>query len=104
MACDFRIISESCKGIGFVHAKMGILPAWGGTNRLVHTVGHRKALDLLSTARIAAPSECLRIGLVDEVLTKKILFENITCENHKICSKMYKIVKQLSFCLPLQSA
>lgn len=67
VACDFRLMTETCKGIGFVHLKMGILPAWGGTNRLVEKIGPTKALEVLSTAKIFSPTECLKLGLADDV-------------------------------------
>lgn len=67
VACDFRLVTETCQGIGFVHAKMGILPAWGGTNKLVEKVGYAKALDILCSARVMSPSECFKIGLVEDV-------------------------------------
>ena len=66
-ACDFRLMTESCKGFGFVHAKMGIIPAWGGTGRLVQKIGYTKALDIMSSARILKASDCLQMGLVDQV-------------------------------------
>ncbi|KAK6639699.1 hypothetical protein RUM43_007974 [Polyplax serrata] len=70
VACDFRLMTETCKGIGFVHLKMGILPAWGGTNRLVEKIGPTKALEVLSTAKIFTPTECLKLGLADDIVPR----------------------------------
>lgn len=67
VACDYCVVSEKSQGIGFVHAKMHLIPAWGGTKRLVQKIGYRSALDILSKARIMSPSECIRLGLADEV-------------------------------------
>ncbi|XP_066999689.2 ethylmalonyl-CoA decarboxylase [Anabrus simplex] len=69
VACDFRLMMENAKGIGFVHSRMGIVPAWGGATRLVSLVGYRTALDLLTTARIADPKEALKIGLIDDIIS-----------------------------------
>lgn len=71
-ACDFRLMSESCNGFGFVHAKMGIIPAWGGTTRLVEKIGYTKALDMMSSAKVLKPRDCLKIGLVDEVIPSDV--------------------------------
>ncbi|KAL0269658.1 UNVERIFIED_CONTAM: hypothetical protein PYX00_007312 [Menopon gallinae] len=68
VACDYRIVSEMSQGIGFVHGKMCIIPAWGGTKRLVERIGYRKALEVLSKGRIMSPSECIHLGLADEVI------------------------------------
>lgn len=48
---------------------MGIVPAWGGTQRLVGILGRRKALEILTTAQVYKPEAALNIGLVDEVCT-----------------------------------
>ncbi|XP_065204920.1 ethylmalonyl-CoA decarboxylase-like [Planococcus citri] len=68
-ACDFRLCcSDEKTKIGFVHSKMGIVPAWGGTRRLVDIVGRRKALDLILTAKLLNNKEALQIGLVDDIV------------------------------------
>lgn len=46
---------------------MGIIPAWGGANRLMEKVGYVNALDILSTAKILSPDECLKLNLVSKV-------------------------------------
>lgn len=76
MACDFRLLTSDTGGIGFVHSRMGITPAWGGCTRLVHTIGYTKALDLLATGRRVSGEEALRIGLADGIVdTKNALME-----------------------------
>lgn len=47
---------------------MGIVPAWGGTKRLVNIVGRRKALDLILTAKLLNNKESLEIGLIDDIV------------------------------------
>lgn len=66
-ACDYRLMSgESlATGIGFVHAKLGLVPAWGGFGRLSSIVGPRKAMDMLLDCRIVAAAEAMNVGLVD---------------------------------------
>nr|CAD7460084.1 unnamed protein product [Timema tahoe] len=68
ISCDYRLLTSSAAGIGFVHARMGIAPAWGGGIRLVHTVGPHQALDLLLTARVVPPQEAVKIGLVSSII------------------------------------
>ena len=76
MACDFRLVTNDTRGIGFVHCRMGITPAWGGCTRLVHTIGYTKALDLMATGRIVSGEEALHIGLADGIVdTKNALTE-----------------------------
>lgn len=67
VACDYRLMASDCKGLGFVHGRMAIVPAWGGTRRLISVVGYRRALEVLTTARVYAPNDALQIGLIDGV-------------------------------------
>jgi enoyl-CoA hydratase/carnithine racemase len=62
VACDLRIISEDAD-IGFVHARLGIITAWGGAQRLMRLVGYANALELMTTARVLSAKEAVRLGL-----------------------------------------
>jgi enoyl-CoA hydratase len=67
MACDLRIAGSSAK-MGQPEVSLGIIPAAGGTYRLPRLVGLGKARELIYTGRIIDAAECLRIGLVNEVV------------------------------------
>ncbi|KAK3923156.1 Ethylmalonyl-CoA decarboxylase [Frankliniella fusca] len=67
-ACDWRLMTCSCLGIGLVHTRMGIVPAWGATSRLATLVGSRTALELITSARIVKPEEALKLGLIDAIV------------------------------------
>ncbi|XP_063773369.1 ethylmalonyl-CoA decarboxylase [Pseudophryne corroboree] len=67
-ACDFRLMTEGSE-IRFVHKHMGLVPGWGGAARLIHLVGSRLALKLLSSALRVHPEYALTIGLADEILS-----------------------------------
>lgn len=74
LACDFRIASETAQ-FGNPEAKLGIIPGWGGIQRLVHTVGLPMAKGLLMLGdRIRAP-EALEIGLVHKTVPPEQLRE-----------------------------
>jgi len=66
-ACDYRLMcSESpATGIGFVQVRMGLVPAWGSSGRLMSIVGPQRALDLLLDARVLTASEAAAVGLAD---------------------------------------
>ena len=66
-AMDYVIAAESSK-IGFVHAKLGVSPGWGGGSRLMEKIGQRHALISLLTAKCHTPNRWLELGLVDEVV------------------------------------
>ena len=67
MACHVRIASEHAK-FGQPEVKLGILPGYGGTQRLPRLVGKGRALQLLMTGEMIDAEEALRIGLVNRVV------------------------------------
>jgi enoyl-CoA hydratase len=66
LACTLRIASSSAR-LGQPEVKLGILPGYGGTQRLPRLIGKGAALKLILTGEIISAAEALRIGLVDEV-------------------------------------
>jgi enoyl-CoA hydratase/carnithine racemase len=68
LACHFRIMVDHPKAvIGLPELNLGIIPAWGGTQRMTRLLGRSKALDIiLFSKRLTAP-EAFAIGLVDKV-------------------------------------
>jgi len=66
VACDLRVMDEAAD-IGFVQAKLGIIPAWGGGQRLLRAIGYARALDLLATGRVVSAAEALALRLVNLV-------------------------------------
>jgi enoyl-CoA hydratase len=66
LACDFRYASSTAK-LGQPEVNLGIIPGWGGTQRLARTVGLGLAKELILTGRVVDAEEALRIGLVNDV-------------------------------------
>ncbi|MBV8207299.1 MAG: enoyl-CoA hydratase/isomerase family protein, partial [Acidobacteria bacterium] len=67
MACHYRVAVASAQ-VGQPEVKLGIIPGYGGTQRLPRLVGKGIALQLLLAGEMIPASEALRIGLVNEVL------------------------------------
>jgi enoyl-CoA hydratase len=67
MACHIRIASEAAK-FGQPEVKLGIVPGYGGTQRLPRLVGKGRALQLLLTGEMIDAAEAHRIGLVNRVV------------------------------------
>jgi enoyl-CoA hydratase/carnithine racemase len=67
MACTMRIASDNAK-LGQPEVKLGIIPGYGGTQRLPRLVGKGLAQQILLTGEIISAQEALRIGLVNEVV------------------------------------
>lgn len=67
LACTFRIASDRAR-FALPEVSVGILPGWGGTQRLVQIIGKTKALELVLTGNAIDAGEALRIGLVNRVV------------------------------------
>jgi enoyl-CoA hydratase/carnithine racemase len=67
MACDIRIASEKAR-LGLPEVTLGLIPGWGGTQRLPRMVPRCKAAELLLTGRPIDAQEAYRIGLVNTVV------------------------------------
>ena len=67
MACTMRLASENAK-LGQPEVKLGLMPGYGGTQRLPRLVGKGVAQQLVLTGEMITAAEALRIGLVNEVV------------------------------------
>jgi enoyl-CoA hydratase len=67
MACHVRIASDAAK-FGQPEVKLGLIPGYGGTQRLPRLVGKGRALQLLMTGEMIDAAEAFRIGLVNRVV------------------------------------
>ena len=67
LACTLRLASESAR-LGQPEVKLGLIPGYGGTQRLPRLIGVAPALKLILTGEMIGADEALRLGLVDEVL------------------------------------
>ena len=66
LACHFRIAARGAK-IGLPEVELGVVPAWGGTQRLTRTVGRARALDIMLRAKKLTADEAFEAGLVGDV-------------------------------------
>ncbi len=72
MSCHFRIASENAK-FGQPEVNLGLIPGYGGTQRLVQLIGKGKAMELLMSAHIIDAEEAKQAGLVNYVTTAETL-------------------------------
>jgi enoyl-CoA hydratase len=67
LACSLRLASTTAR-LGLPEATLGLLPGYGGTQRLPRLIGRAAALKMMLTAAVIDASEALHLGLVNEVL------------------------------------
>ena len=76
LACDTRIASDSpSTKIGLPETQLGILPGWGGTQRLPRVVGLPNALSIMLKGKLHSARDALKLHLVDEVVPTEKLRE-----------------------------
>jgi enoyl-CoA hydratase len=93
MACHFRVASENAR-FGQPEVNLGLVPGYGGTQRLVELVGKGRAIELLITADMVKADEAYRIGLVNHVVSLEELLPKCKDIILKIAGKGPKAVGQ----------
>jgi enoyl-CoA hydratase len=74
MACHFRLASEQAK-FGQPEVNLGLIPGYGGTQRLVHLIGKGRAMELLMTGNMIDAATALQYGLVNHVVKAEELLD-----------------------------
>ena len=85
MACHFRIASENAK-MGLPEVSLGVIPGYGGTQRLPQLVGKGKAMEMIMTAGMISAEDAKAFGLVNHVTTQEELIPLV----EKIASKILR--------------
>ncbi len=83
IACDFRVASENAE-MGQTESNLGLIPGWGGTQRLVRIIGLPKAKELIMLGNRITADEAARIGLVTKVVPKAKLQEETVALARKL--------------------
>ena len=85
MSCHFRIASENAK-MGLPEVSLGVIPGYGGTQRLTQLIGKGKAMEMIMTAGMISADEANQYGLVNHVTTQ----EELMILAEKIANKIMK--------------
>lgn len=93
MCCHFRLASDNAK-FGQPEVNLGIIPGYGGTQRLPRLIGPGRAMELILSGNMIDAAEALRIGLVNHVTTPETLMEKAKGILQTILSKSPVAVAQ----------
>lgn len=83
MSCHIRVASDNAK-FGQPEVKLGVIPGYAGTQRLVQLIGKGKAMELLMTADMIGAEEAHRLGLVNHVVAQ----DQLMAKTHEIMNKI----------------
>ena len=86
MSCHIRICSDRAR-LGQPEINLGIIPGWGGTQRLARIVGKGKAIELILTGDMIRAQEAYRLGLVNKVVPAGAVLKEAQGLARKIVSK-----------------
>ncbi|GAB4149134.1 MAG: enoyl-CoA hydratase-related protein [Planctomycetota bacterium] len=86
LACDLRFASKNAK-LGLPEVSLGIIPGYGGTQRLPRLIGSGPALRMILTGDPVTADEALRLGLVDGVFEPAELLSSVKAVGRKIVSR-----------------
>ena len=100
LSCHMRYASDKAL-IGQPEVKLGLIAGFGGTQRLGKVVSKGKAMEILLTGKMYSASDCLKIGLIDEIFEDSKLIhetckiaEMISCNGLDAISKSIKLVNK----------
>ena len=86
IACDFIYASENAK-FGQPEINLGVIPGFGGTQRLPRLIGTNMAKELIFTGKMLSAAEALQIGLANKVVPQEQLMEEVMKTAGQIASK-----------------
>lgn len=85
MSCHFRLASDNAK-LGLPEVTLGVIPGYGGTQRLAQLVGKGRAMEMIMTAKMVGADDAFSFGLVNHVVSQ----EELVSSTKKIASKIAK--------------
>ena len=94
MACDFRIAAESAS-FGQPEINLGIIPGFGGTQRLARLVGESKALEMNLLGEPISAAQAHKLGLTNEVVADHELFDTALAWARKLAGQAPVAVEQV---------
>ncbi len=85
MSCHFRYASENAK-LGLPEVTLGVIPGYGGTQRLAQLVGKGKAMEMITSAQMIGAAEAKEWGLVNQVVPQEELLNTCLTVAQKIAA------------------
>jgi enoyl-CoA hydratase len=92
MACHIRVASENSK-MGLPEVSLGVIPGYGGTQRLPQLVGKGRALDMILTAKMIDADEALAYGLINYMTDQTELMDFVKNLSEKILANSSNAIK-----------
>ncbi len=98
MSCHLRVASDNAK-FGQPEVKLGLIPGYAGTQRLVQLIGKGKAMELLMTADMIGAEEALKLGLINYMTTPDQLMTMVINIMNKIKAQSPRAIQGIVNCV-----
>ncbi len=95
LACDYRVCGTNPKAqLGLPEVKLGLIPGWGGTQRLPRIVGTQEAIEMVTSGRSDSGHNAATTGLVDKTVDSDLLLEEAaTMTNRQADARTVRVKK-----------
>lgn len=93
LACDFIYAASNAK-MGLPEVHLGIIPGFGGTQRLADAIGSRMAKELIMSGRTFLAEEALQMGIVNRICTPETLLEQCIATANEIVKSSFIAIQQ----------
>lgn len=93
MSAHFRVASDNAK-MGLPEVTLGVIPGYGGTQRLPQLIGRGRAMEMILTAQMIDAQKALAYGLVNEVVSQQELLSYAKSIAEKICKNSPNAIKE----------
>ena len=104
LSCHFRIVADDPRvEIGLPEVRLGIMPGWGGTQRLPRLVGLAPGLDMILTGRSANARRAVSLGLADEIVPSELLLEGLALASQFARRGLRKRVAEVHYPAPYRA-
>ena len=99
LTCDFRFMGEDCGRIGLPEVRLGMIPAFGGTQRLPLVVGKTKAIEMMFKGLQITSEQACQMGLVNEVFSQEDLFDKSFDRAKRLALQATKAIAMIKKCV-----
>ncbi len=99
LACDFRFMGKGSGRIGLPEVRLGMIPAFGGTQRLPLIVGKTKAVEMMYKGLQITPEEAKEIGLINDVFPSEALYEKSLDYARRLAKQATGAIARIKKCI-----
>ncbi len=99
LACDFRFMGQDSGRIGLPEVRLGMIPAFGGTQRLPLVVGKTKAIEMMFKGLQITPEEAKDIGLINDIHSQAELFDKSLYYAERLAKQATGAIARIKRCV-----